>query len=252
MQYTVSEIAELAGVSVRTLHYYDEIGLLKPTGVKSNGYRVYEEPEIERLQQILFFRELDFPLEKIRKIMSSADYDTPRVLEEQKALLVLKRNRLDNLIITINKTLKSMKEGKHMSNDDKFSAFNDPTYLHHKDEAEKRWGKTDAYKQSMERVEKMSSDDLKRLKYEGDEINQAVAELMQSGSAIDSEEVQFQIKRHFIMISNFYEPNAEMYKGLGQMYVQDPRFGIHYESVAPGLAAFMSQAMDYYAQKLES
>lgn len=137
-----------------------------------------------------------------------------------------------------------------MSNDDTFSAFNDPTYQQYKEEAEKRWGMTDAYKQSQERVAKMSSADLQKIKQESDDINTIMAKLMKQGAAVGSIEVQKQIARHFKQISLFYDPSPEMYIGLGQMYVQDPRFAIHYEKVAEGLAKYMADAMKVFAHNL--
>ncbi len=107
MSYSIHQLATLAGVSVRTLHYYDEVGLLTPTRLKRNDYRQYEEAELLRLQQIMFFRELDFPLEQIKKILASPNFDMRRALQEQRHLIKIKRHRLDRLIATIDKTIKN-------------------------------------------------------------------------------------------------------------------------------------------------
>lgn len=249
MNYTVKELSKMAGVSVRTLHYYDEVGLLKPSFIKENGYRYYEEKELLKLQQILFFRELEFPLEKIKEIMSSPNFNTLVALADQQQLLELKKRRIEKMLTTIHKTIHSLKGGEPMSTDDTFSAFNDPTYQKHKDEVQQRWGHTDAYKQSMERVGKMSKEDLDRVKAEGEAITNAIAELMRKEFSPTSPEVQEQTDKFFQHLRNFYEPSYEMFKGLGQMYVDDARFTEYYEKIAKGLAVFMRDAMAYYADE---
>lgn len=248
MTYTVQQLSNLSGVSVRTLHYYDEIDLLKPARVGENGYRFYEDAEVSRLQQILFFRELEFPLERIKEIMASPQFDSMVALEDQRELLILRKLRVEKLLETIEQTISSMKGGeKDMSNDDKFSAFNDPSYQEHKDEVEQRWGNTDAYKQSMERVGKMSKADFERVKAEGGDIATHIAALMQKGRSPNSEDVQAQVHRFWLHLHNFYDPSYEMFKGLGQMYVDDKRFTAFYEKIHEGLAVYMRDAMSYYA-----
>jgi len=247
MEYTVKKLAKLAGISVRTLHYYDEIDLLKPSYIRDNGYRYYSEKELARLQQIMFFRELEFPLEKIKEIMDSPGFDPLAALSDQKNLLELKKKRLEGLIKTIDKTITSLEGGETMSDDKKYSGFNDPEYLKYKDEVEKKWGNTDAYKQSMDRVGKMTREDLSRVKKDGEDIRQRVGELMVKGLTPDSPQVQEQIGRFYKHLRNFYDPTPEMFKGLGNMYLTDPRFTKVYEDTAKGLATFMRDAMAYYS-----
>jgi DNA-binding transcriptional MerR regulator len=247
MKYTIKQLATMAGISVRTLHYYDEIGLLKPSTIHINGYRYYGEKELMTLQQILFFRELDFSLEKIKRIMQSPQYNHIAALEDQKKFLELKKDRVDRMITTITNTINTMKGGEDMSNNDKFSAFSDPTYQKYIDEVEQRWGNTNAYKQSMERVGKMSKADLEKVKAEAGDITSQIALLMTEGYAAESTEVQEQIDRFYQHLHHFYDPNYEMFRGLGQMYVDDPRFTATYEKIAPGLAEFKRDAMAFYA-----
>ncbi len=251
MSYTVNKLAKLAGISVRTLHYYDEIGLLNPSYQAENGYRYYEEAELLRLQQILFFRELDFSLEKIRSILDAPDFDRLVALRDQKVLLTLRREKIERLLATIEETIKSVEGGEYMSHDDTFSAFNDPTYQKHKDEVEKRWGETDAYKQSIKRVGKMSAEELEQVKAEQEEISRESAALMQQGYASNSPEVQQQVERFYNHLRRFYEPSYELFRGLGQMYVDDPRFTAVYEKRAEGFAVFMRDAMKHYADTKE-
>lgn len=249
MHYTVKQLAKIAGVSVRALHYYDEIGLLKPSFIKENGYRCYEEKELLKLQQILFFRELDFPLEKIKDIMKSTDYDALSALSDQQKLLEIKKQRIEKLLRTIRKTIVSLKGGEHMVTDDTFSAFTDPTYQKYKDEVEKKWGDTKAYKQSRERFGKLSKADLERIKAESEDIAQMIAGLMTKGFAFDNNDVQEQINRFYRHLHHFYDPSYELFKGLGQIYVDDARFTQYYEKRAKGLAVFMRDAMVFYADE---
>ncbi len=249
MTYTVNQLAKLAGISVRTLHYYDEIGLLKPSFAKANGYRCYGEKQLVKLQQILFFRELEFPLEKIKQIMQSPRFDSVAALADQQKLLELKQKKIERLIKTITKTIQSLKGGGYMNNDDKYSAFNDPTYQKYKEEVEQRWGNTEAYKQSIERVGKMSKVELDRVKAEAEEITQSTATLQIQGFSPTSPEVQKQINRFYRHLHNFYDPSYEMFKGLGQMYVDDPRFTAVYEKHAKGFAKYMRDAMAFYADE---
>lgn len=273
MTYTVNQLAKIAGISVRTLHYYDQIGLLSPGFVMENGYRYYGDPELSKLQQILFFRELEFSLEKIKQIITSPKFNELEAMENHRKLLQLKKQRADRLLKTIDKTIKSLKGdasaenlieglpsksggmppevltkgGETMSNSDKFSAFNDPTYQQHKTEVEQRWGNTDAYKQSQQRVGKMTKADLDKVKAQQQDIWQTGAKLMNEGHSFDSPQVQQQVDRFYKHLSNFYDPNYEMFKGLGQMYVDDPRFTKVYEDMSEGYAKFMRDAMAYYS-----
>jgi DNA-binding transcriptional MerR regulator len=251
MNYTVRQLARMAGISVRTLHYYDEVGLLAPSFIKENGYRYYAEKELLKLQQILFFRELEFSLEKIKQIIDAPNFDSISAMKDQRKLLKLKKIRIERLLQAIDETIASLKGGETMSNDDRYSAFNDPTYQKHKDEVEERWGNTDAYKQSKERVGKMSKTDLERVKAEGEEIARTTAELMKKGFSHDSPEVQKQINLFYKHLHNFYDPSYELFRGLGQMYVDDPRFTKVYEDRAKGFALFMRDAMGHFADEME-
>lgn len=247
MNYSVKQLAKIAGVSIRTLHYYDEIGLLKPASTKKNRYRNYGEKELLKLQQILFFRELEFSLKRIKQIMQSPGFDSLSALEDQQKLLEAKKQRIKILISTILETIKSLKGGEFMNANDTFSAFTDPTYQQYKDEVEKRWGNTSAYKQSIERVAKMTKQERDRVKKEGEEIAQSIACLKKHGFRYDSVEIQNQMHRFYQHLHNYYDPSYEMFKCLGQMYVDDSRFTAFYEKYAEGLAIFMRDAMSYYA-----
>lgn len=249
MPYTVKQLADLAGVSVRTLHYYDEIGLLKPSSVATNGYRSYDEAELLKLQQILFFRELEFPLEKITKIMGSKQFSPLGAMYDQRQLLELKAKRTRDLLKTLNKTISSLEHKTPMQQDDTFSAFNDPDYQKYKDEVVQRWGNTDAYKQSQERMKKMTKADIDKLKADGIIFVKKLAAVFTAGVPFNDPEMQELVDQQYNTLRTWYEPNYEMFKGLGEMYVVDPRFTVYYDKHAVGLAAYVRDAMVYYADQ---
>ena len=244
MPYKINELAKLAGVSVRTLHYYDQIGLLKPSGVSPNGYRYYEKRELLKLQQILFYRELGMPLNKIKDLLAAPDFDIKQALAEHKRLINIKRKRLDQMIITINKTINHMNKRKKLSDQELYDPFRDNDVKQYQAEAKLRWGRTDAYKQSMARVKKMTKAEMEKMKADGKKLTQQLADSMALGAA--SQEVQALIAEHYRGIQFFYDCPLEMYANLGRMYVADKRFSAYYERFRPGLAAFMRDAIDIY------
>lgn len=247
MSYTINQLATLAGVSVRTLHHYDAIGLLSPARDERNDYRQYGEPELLTLQQILFFRELDFPLDEIKRILSNPTFDMRRALADQRALIELKSKRLKNLIKTIDDTLNKLTKQTAMDDDKLYDAFSTDEADQYAEEAKQRWGHTDAYKQSQERVAKMTKEDMARIKADGESLIQEIVAARDYGAA--SPEVQQLIARHYEALRAFYEPTLEMYRGLGNMYAEDPRFASYYDAFAPGLAAFMRDAINAFCDK---
>ncbi len=249
MQYTVNELAKLSGVSVRTLHYYDEIGLLKPAVIAVNGYRYYGQKEIVQLQQILFYRELDFSLEDIKKIILSSKFNRVAAFKDQRKLLLLKKERLENIIKTIDTEVQNLEGGENMTNDDMFGSLSDKQLKEHAEEAKRRWGDTEAYKQSVERTKNWTKEDYKRVEKESKELTSSIAKVMKKGT--ESPEVQTLIEKHYQSINQFYDCPLEMYKNLGEMYITDPRFTAYYEKFAPGLAKFMKDAIAYYCKTNE-
>ncbi len=252
MPYTVHQLATLAGISVRTLHHYDEIKLLSPAR-GANGYRLYGEPELLRLQQILFFRELELPLEEIAAILAQPDFDVAKALKEHRVKMELKRERLAGLIVTIDKTLAKVAGEREMTDEELFDAFFEEHMEKHEKEyareAEERWGNTEAYKQSVERTKHLTKDDFKRIAREGDALMKEIAASIESGPA--SEQTQELIARHYESLRTFYDPSFEMYRGLGQMYVDDPRFRAYFEKYDARLPEFMRDAMRVYCDALE-
>lgn len=238
MQMHIKEFAALTGVSIRTLHYYDEIGLLRPAAVdEQNGYRMYDEASLLRMQEILFYRELDFPLKTICRILSSPHYDKAVALAEQKRLLLLKKERLEKLIDAVDRAAK----GENV-----MSAFDNKEYEKHKDEAKERWGKTDAYREYEARQGKGAGQDAI------DGMNGIFADLarvMQAGAAPDSAEAQAAVEALQIHITkNFYTCTKEILAGLGQMYTADERFKESIDCHGAGTADFAAAAIAIYCK----
>ena len=235
MMKTVKEISRLTGVSVRTLHYYDEINLLKPTETTDAGYRLYDDTALERLHSILLFRELQFPLGEIKAILDSNGFDKEAALKEQIKLLEMQKNRLDKIIDSARKLL--MKGNDNMN----FSAFNKSEIDKYADEAKRKWENTAAYK---EFAEKHSDSDDKT-----EEFMQIFAEIGKiKHLEPDSQTVQSMIKKlqNFIT-ENYYTCTDDILKGLGQMYIADKRFKNNIDSAGGnGTAEFTAQAINTY------
>ncbi|WP_040951295.1 MerR family transcriptional regulator [Gorillibacterium massiliense] len=239
----VKEVAELTGISIRTLHHYDEIGLLKPSGTTEAGYRLYSDTDLEKLQQILFFRELEFPLRKIKSILESPGFNRLEALEMQRGMLQAKQEQLVRMIATLNKTIEHAKGDIAMTNEEKFKGF-DFSSNPYEDEAKARWGE-DAVNRANSRLGSMAAGEQKTL---GDEMNALyshLADLRHTSPA--SEEAQAGIKEWFLLLNQMGSYSLEAFRGLGQMYVADERFTKNIDKFGEGLAAFMRDAMAVYA-----
>ena len=242
MKMQITEFAKLTGVSVRTLHYYDEIGLLKPAEVDEwTGYRFYDERNLEKMQQIMFYRELDFSLKSIIEILSSADFDKQKALDEQKKLLILKKERLEKLIFAID----CAKKGEIIMN-----AFDNTEFENYKNEAKERWGNTDAYKEYSQKSKGYSEEKFNALGEGMEKVLEEFAICMNSGATFDSEEAQKLVKKlQNYITENFYTCTNEILASLGQMYVADERFKNNIDKHADGTAAFVSEAIACYCKK---
>ena len=241
MEMLIQEFARFTGVSVRTLHYYDEIGLLKPARVdKSTGYRYYDEQSLLRMQEILFYRELDFSLKSIEEILSSPHYDKNQALKEQKALLILKKERLENLISAIDSAMK----GENV-----MKAFDNSKFEQYKAEAREKWGKTEAYKEHQEKTKGYSKEKWTSMAAGMDAIMGQFAAVMRNGDAPDSDAAQNLVKALQSHITeNYYTCTKEILFGLGQMYVADDRFRQNIDKHADGTAAFICEAITIYCK----
>lgn len=247
MAYTIQQLATMAGITVRALHHYDAIGLLNPSRRASNGYRTYEETDLLKLQQIMFFRELEFSLDDIKNILESKNFDMKKALSDHRKLIVIKRKRMDELLATIDKTIKKINKEKNMNDQELYDGFSQEESEAYAKEAKERWGNTDAYKQSQERVKKLSKDDWQRIRKAGDELMKAIVANMDKKP--ESKEVQELIAQHYDGLRTFYEPNLELYRGLADMYVADHRFAAYFEKYHKDLPLFMKKAMHAFCEK---
>jgi DNA-binding transcriptional MerR regulator len=246
VRYTVKELAAMAGVSVRTLHHYDAIGLVRAAARSASGYRLYGEEELLRLQQVLFYRELDMSLADIERILDSQGFDTASALEEHRRLLVARAERIARLMETVDRTIGRLK-GETMTNDEElYAGFAKDEIESIKAEAKDRWGGTEAYAQSQRRVANMSKEEWAMVKAEGEAIDEAVAQAMRDGAKPESAIAQAAMARKYEHLRHFYEPSMEMFAGLGRMYVENERFKARYEAMAPGLADYLRRAMDAF------
>ncbi|MEW9105906.1 MerR family transcriptional regulator [Paenibacillus sp. S-12] len=241
----VKEVADITGVSVRTLHHYDEIGLLTPAHITEAGYRQYSEDDLALLQQILFFRELNFPLKQIKEIIYSPNFNQAEALELHRSMLLEKRRQLDVMLETLDRTIRHMKGEIEMTNKEKFQGF-DFSHNPYEQEARERWG-SKAVDEANAKISSMTMEQQSSLSEKMNEIYTRLAALR--NSAPESEEAQAGIKEWFDFLNSMGKYTPEAFKGLGQMYVDDERFTKNIDKFGEGLAAFMRDAMAVFADK---
>ncbi len=243
--FTVKQLAKIAGITPRTLHYYDETGLLKPAQIGQNGYRYYREESVMRLQQILFYRELDLPLEEIRMIMASNEFDAKAALKEHKSELVKRIERLERLIKTVDQTLLHMEGKLEMSQKQLFEAFNDEQQAEMEKEAMQLYD-PEIVKASMKKWKGYSKAQKQQIADEGNAVYRDILEAMPRGAG--SPEVQACIEHWRRHMDYFWTPNLEQLVGLADGYNDDPRFRANFDRIDPGLAPFMREAVRIYVQ----
>jgi DNA-binding transcriptional MerR regulator len=250
MGYTVKQLSDMAGVSPRTLHYYDEIGLLKPANYGTNGYRYYDDKAALRLQQILFFKELDFKLEEIQAIMDSPVFDLVDALQTHKTALQQRVTRLNQLIHTVDQTIQHVKGERAMSEQELFDGFSEEQQQAYAKEAEQRWG--DEVVQSNKLWNSYPAEKKARIIAEGKAIYQDLKALMVAGKGPDSREVQAIIGRWHAHLRYFYEPSVERLRGLSELYINDPAFAANFRKIHPELPEFLQRAIPYYCDHLDT
>jgi DNA-binding transcriptional MerR regulator len=244
---TVKQLADLAGVSVRTLHYYDEIDLLAPESFAGNGYRQYGKQSLLRLQQILFYRELGLSLAEIKELLDSPNFDIIAALQAHKSELERQSQRLDQLIETVENTIAHLKGNIVMSDEELFKGFSLEQQAEYETQAEQRWGE-EHVRGSSRKWNRLSEGEKSAVLKEGNRITIGLREAMPKGA--NSPEVQELIAdwHHFIS-QNFWSPNNEQLLGLGQLYNEDPDFRATYEAIHPDMPAFLLQAIEIYVEK---
>ena len=241
--YTVKKLAELAGVSVRTLHYYDEVGLLKPESRSQSGYRRYGEEAAVRLQQIMFFRELGFGLDDIKKIVSRPDFDIVEALQSHRSLLMKKAERISELLATVDKTIKKLKGETKMQMKEYYQGFSNEQIEKYREEVRQRWGEK-TLQDSDERVVKMGKNKFSALQAESERIFQSISDSMDKGH--DSNEVQSLVAEWRQWLENFHHYSDEEVAGLGQTYSQHPEFAANFRKTHQELPEFLTKAIEYY------
>jgi len=249
--YTVGRAARLGGVTIRTLHHYEQIGLLIPSDRSSTGYRLYSESDLDRLTRILYYRELGFSLEDIAALLtdSAAKAGVGGHLERQHKLLTERLHRLQAMVASIEREMEMAMTGNELTPEEKLEIFGadyDPAW---ESEAEQRWGSTEAWRQSQSRTKNFSKDDWRRVKAEGDSFNADLVAAFTSGAAPDSERALALAERHRSMIEQYYDCSYAMHRGLADMYLADERFTKNYEDLAPGLAQWIHDAIHANADR---
>lgn len=268
---TVSEVARVSGVSVRTLHHYEEIGLLLPAARSASGYRLYRREDLLRLQQILFYRELGFALEQIRQVLSAPERERTRSLREQRGLLAEKIEHLQRVLGAVDRALRDAgaptpqpthpqdREEPPMTapttpttpatDEELFEVFGKDV-REHEPEVRARWGHTESYRESARRTGAYTKDDWAAIKAEDEQLLAELSAALAQGLAASDEPVLALAERHRLHIDRWFYPcSPAMHAGLGQMYLADARFTAHYEAVRPGLAAFVAAAWQANAER---
>jgi DNA-binding transcriptional MerR regulator len=237
---TVGEVSALVGITVRTLHHYDERGLLSPSGRTDSGYRLYSERDLERLQEILGWRALGFSLHEIGERLDDVGHDQVSALRTQREFVDAELARLAGLARALDRAIATIEHGDEQQGETMFAGFDPSQY---EDEARERWGRTDAYTESARRVARYGEAEWREIKAQAEEIKRLFAELKRSGQPADGEPARAAAEQARLHIDRWFYPcSREMHRALGEMYVADSRFAVNYEKVEPGLAAYVRDA----------
>ena len=241
---TVGEVATLAGVSVRTLHHYDELGLVVPTARSDAGYRLYDRADLERLQEVLALRALGVPLPEVKALLDDPTHDRIQVLRDQAKRLRDERDRLADLLDAVEDAIAAHDRGEPQQESTMFDGHDHEQYAK---EAEERWGDTDAYRQSQQRVRALGPDAEEQIKAWWQEHFEQFAALQRDEVPLDDDRVRAAVADHRALLNRFYDCDAAMQKGLADMYVADARFAANYDRHADGLAQYVRDAVHAHA-----
>jgi DNA-binding transcriptional MerR regulator len=248
--YTVSDVARMAHVSVRALHHYDDIGLLTPARRSPAGYRLYDEADLRRLHEILLYRELGLPLDAIQHMLAAPDAERARALRRHRAQLDERLHRAQAVIRAVDATLDALEKGTIMDSDKVFEGFGDFDHAQYAEEAEQRWGNTDAYRESQKRTKKYSKDDWAHIKEESEAVMTSFAQLLGAGAEPTDPAARAAAERHRQHITRWFYPcDHTMHAGLADMFVADSRFGESFEKRRAGLTAFVAAAIRANAEQ---
>jgi DNA-binding transcriptional MerR regulator len=250
MAYTVKQVAKMSGVSVRTLHFYDETGLLKPAYHGANGYRFYEEPQLLTLQQILFYRELGFELKQIKRILGRPEFEKLAALESHRKVLRKDLTRTRALIATIDKTIEHLKGTKPMQSHELFAGFNPEVQAKHEQYLIDRYGEgaKEGIAQSKARVKHWTKADWEKSGAAFNSICRDLAEALAQKQSADSSAVRAIIRRHHTWLKQFWTPTRESYAGHAQLIV-DSELRKPYEAHHPQLPEFAAAGIQAFAER---
>lgn len=244
-RYTVSQLARLAHVTVRALHHYDTLGLLVPSERGKNSYRLYGEADLERLQQILLFRQFGFSLEATAGLLNASVEHRQRALEEQRRVLKERQARTGAVIKAVDRALTALKEGIPMDKKAMFDGVQDFDHSKYEEEAKDRWGDSAGFKESQRRTKSYSKEDWARIKAEGEGVWERMGQLMDEGGEADSDAAMALAEEHRAHIDRWFYPcSYDMHGGLAEMYTADPRFTEYFESRHVGLTEFVQRAIE--------
>lgn len=248
---TVGQVAERFGVTVRTLHHYDAIGLLSPSARSHAGYRLYTEEDVTRLQHVVVYRRLDFSLEEIAQLL---DDDTqPALLEHlrrQRDTVMSRLEELAELVTAIDRALEREMTGVNLTKEEQRELFGDGFSDEYAAEAQDRWGDTEAWRESQQRTSRYTKADWEEIKAESEEVNAAFVAALEAGEPATSEAAMDAAERARLHIhERFYSLSADFHRNLGDLYVSDPRFTKTYEDIRPGLAQYVRDAIHANADR---
>ena len=249
---TVGQVAEQFGVTVRTLHHYDEVGLVAPHRTAS-GYRVYTDDDLERLRHVVVYRRLGFPLEEIGPLLDDPHADVQAHLRRQRAAVVARLDEMRDLVAAIDRALEAQMNGMALTPEEQKELFGEGFSEEYAGEAEERWGDTDAYRQSQERTRRYTKDDWRRIAADAEEVTVRLAALKRAGTPVDSVQAMDAAEAHRAQIDRwFYDVDHRMHRGLADMYLADPRFTRTYDDREPGLAQYVHDAIHANADRHET
>ena len=243
-EYTVGEVARLSGVSVRTLHHYDSIGLLSPGTRSASGYRLYREADLRQLRQVLFYRELDFGLDEIAAILADPAAGTDDHLRRQHRLLRQRAARTSALLRALEKEMEARKMGMALTPEEQFEVFGTDQMEQHAEEARQRWGDTAAWQESQRRSAAYTKEDWITIKGEADANIRGFADAMRAGEPATGTVAMDLAEAHRQHISRwFYDCGYDGHRGLAELYVADPRYTAPWDEIAPGFSGYVHDAI---------
>ncbi|MBC2863829.1 MerR family transcriptional regulator [Streptomyces mexicanus] len=244
MSYSVGQVAGFAGVTVRTLHHYDDIGLLVPSERSHAGHRRYNDADLDRLQQILFYRELGFPLDEVAALLDDPDADPREHLRRRHELLTARIEKLQKMAAAVEHAMEARTMGIDLTPEERFEVFGDKDPAQYAEETEQRWGNTEAYAESRRRAATYTKEDWKRIQAEVDDWQERYAALVAAGERPTGEAAMDLAEEHRQHISRWYfEVPYEMHRCFAEMYVSDERFKAYYDAMRPGLAEHLREAI---------